>query len=75
MGNHMNHIDKIKIDLINKIIKARNKNDTQQILAKKLKVTQPRLSNLFQFKIEKFSIDCLVEFLVLLDLEVKIEVQ
>lgn len=42
----------------------RQKNWTQTKAAKELKVSQPRVSNLFKGQLEKFSIDMLMEMLV-----------
>ncbi len=42
----------------------RQKKWTQAAAAEKLKVTQPRMSNLFRGKLEKFSIDTLLQMLV-----------
>lgn len=42
----------------------RQKEWTQAAAAEKLQVTQPRMSNLFRGKLEKFSIDALLQMLV-----------
>lgn len=42
----------------------RQKDWTQAAAAEKLHVTQPRMSNLFRGKLEKFSIDALLQMLV-----------
>lgn len=37
---------------------------TQTVAAEKLQITQPRMSNLFRGKLEKFSIDAMLQMLV-----------
>ena len=44
--------------------RIRQKGWTQVVAAKELKITQPRMSNLFKGKLEKFSIDALLEMVV-----------
>lgn len=52
---------KLAIALV-ELIKA--KEWTQAAAAEKLQVTQPRMSNLFRGRLEKFSIDALLQMLV-----------
>lgn len=52
---------KLAIALV-ELIRAREW--TQAVAAEKLKITQPRMSNLFRGRLEKFSIDALLQMLV-----------
>jgi predicted XRE-type DNA-binding protein len=52
---------KLAIALVEMI---RNRDWTQAVAAEQLQVTQPRMSNLVRGKLEKFSIDALLQMLV-----------
>lgn len=52
---------KIAITLMQAI---KERNWTQVVAAEKLKITQPRMSNLKQGKLEKFSLETLMQYLV-----------
>lgn len=46
------------------VVLIRQQGWTQAVAAKHLKVSQPRMSNLFRGRLDKFSIDSLLEMLV-----------
>lgn len=60
-----------------KAIKAeiQKKNWTQQEAAQKLGVTQPRISEIYSLKIDKFTVELLVKFLFRLGREVIFDIQ
>ncbi len=55
--------------------KVRSWNTTQQRAARRLGITQPRLNDLLQGKIDKFSLDALLTLASRARLKVKIDVQ
>jgi len=55
--------------------KVRSWNTTQQRAARRLGITQPRLNDLLQGKINKFSLDALLTLASRARLKVKIDVQ
>lgn len=66
---------KIRADLILDLQKyIRNQEWTQQEAANFFNETQPRISNLMNGDIEKFSIDKLVQMIVKSGMEIKVEV-
>lgn len=66
---------KIRADLIIDLQKyIRKQNWTQQEAAAFFKETQPRISNLMNGDIERFSIDKLVQMIVKTGMQVKVEV-
>jgi len=66
---------KLRAELMIKAQKAcADEHLTQAVLAKRLELTQPRLSNLLQGKIEKFTLDALVNVLDKLGHQVKMHI-
>ena len=67
---------KLRVQLMHKIIsKIEKKGWTQAIAAKKLGVTQPRISDLQRGKMSKFSLDMLVNMLASIGDEVEIKIK
>lgn len=59
------HLKALKAKLaIALVALIREREWTQAAAAERLKITQPRMSNLFRGKLEKFSIDALLQMLV-----------
>lgn len=55
----------LKSKLVSVIVDMiRSKQWTQKLAAEKLRISQPRVSNLFKGKLDKFSIDFLLELLL-----------
>jgi predicted XRE-type DNA-binding protein len=61
----------LKLRIIDAITaKATEKGWSQKDIATLLETTQPRVSNLFNYQIDKFSLDKLFNYMYLLDIEV-----
>lgn len=59
------HLDALKAKLAIALVQLiRKKQWTQAVAAENLQVTQPRISNLVRGKLDKFSIDALLQMLV-----------
>jgi len=59
------NIDALKAKLAVALVAlCRDENLTQAAIAEKLQVSQPRVSNLFRGRLEKFSIDALLSMLI-----------
>lgn len=71
----MNMIDNLKNRLIEAIVKeARKENLTQKQLAVVLDTTQPRISNMFQYEIAKFSLDTLFKYVYALNIQTQVTI-
>lgn len=65
----------VKEQILDVIINECNNSDNSQVtLANKLDVTQSRVSNLLNRKIDKFSIDMLLIFAFKLGIKIRVEV-
>lgn len=66
---------KLRADLMDEIIKRiESEGWTQKEAAKRLGITQPRVSDLFRGKLSKFSLDALVNMLAAIGGDVKLKV-
>lgn len=66
-------LDMLKIRLIESIISETEKRGlTQKELADVLDTTQPRVSNMFHFFTDKFSLDSLFKYAYALDIRVRV---
>lgn len=68
--------DKIKYDLCSKIVAYRRIHDlSQKALAEKIGVDEPEMSRILHYKIERYSIERLIEFLIILYPKAKFELK
>lgn len=71
-----NKADSLKLRLIDAIVtQMEAKGWSQKEVAVLLNTTQPRISNLFNYHLEKFSLDTLFKYVYLLDIEVNIDIK
>lgn len=70
-----NKIDSLKLRIIDEIdAKTNAEGLSQKQIAALLDTTQPRVSNLFNYQIGKFSLDKLFQYMYLLDIKVEIHI-
>lgn len=65
----------LKLRIIDAILRRTAKSGwSQKDIATMLDTTQPRVSNLFNYQIDKFSLDKLFNYMYLLDIEVDVTI-